>query len=364
MPTLYCVGLQPVASAPNSDVKDMSKLDIVLALTHQGFKPARDEFEIAWFPDGAHVISERMLLKGTKLYFLALLRRGEILERGAQYINHDGPVAYFRALLSLPDLTGVQSLRDQGPPSAAFEAAPTSCASAISRGSCAPTPVACGATADVSDTSSWTSLGAVIARSRSARHGISAVRAWTTTITSGWHPTRSRSMHWRRPSSLSATAAFIAGSGPRLQECRSSSLTDVVPSLSSKHGVTRTLCNAPVVPGHQELMHSSLNGAALIWISCQISAQHLAHNSARVLKRPPRHLAKTAGRVICRRRQSRQMFRHSGCCMLRAPPSTSQYLATGSVCEPLRRSSLFDLLRVALSPLQTARGVLAEHGHS
>lgn len=96
------------------ELKDMSQLGMVLALIAQGFTPARDGVWATWLLDGADEFCERMLLKGAKMYVLAWPRRHETLERGAQYITHDGPDAYFRALSTLTDVTGAQALRGEG----------------------------------------------------------------------------------------------------------------------------------------------------------------------------------------------------------------------------------------------------------
>lgn len=101
VPALYCLGFQPLARVPAmGELKCTSKLDMVLALIRHGFKPARAGMEMAWFPDDADEFCEHMLLRSTKPYFLSVHRREQILERGAQYIVHDGPAAYFTALLT------------------------------------------------------------------------------------------------------------------------------------------------------------------------------------------------------------------------------------------------------------------------
>lgn len=88
-----------------------SRLDIIRMLSKQGFTCASHPAPKAWYPDGPLCFTAS-IVGASKLYWLCLLLRDEIVARGAPCILHKAPAAYYKALLSLGDLSPFSSLQD------------------------------------------------------------------------------------------------------------------------------------------------------------------------------------------------------------------------------------------------------------
>lgn len=92
--------LQFTTVSPTTLLKS-STLDLLLALHREGFEPADDPQP--WSPATQNCYRLQSM-HGTKLYFIALLFRNEIIHRGAMCIFHRQPAKYYKLLLTLEKL--------------------------------------------------------------------------------------------------------------------------------------------------------------------------------------------------------------------------------------------------------------------
>lgn len=121
---LRCSELTPKVSVMECgrDSRKASKIDLLVALHRQGFTGGATLS--SWTPASGDKYSEAMAARGTKLYLVCLLRRDDILSRGASEILHRGPAKYYLSLLACPTLDMVQAIVSSGERSAvAFDVA-------------------------------------------------------------------------------------------------------------------------------------------------------------------------------------------------------------------------------------------------
>ena len=121
---LRCSALTPKVSVMECgrDSRKASKIDLLVALHRQGF--AGGATLSSWTPASGDKYSEAMAARGSKLYLICLLRRDDILSRGASEILHRGPAKYYLSLLACPSLDMVQAIVSSGERSAvAFDGA-------------------------------------------------------------------------------------------------------------------------------------------------------------------------------------------------------------------------------------------------
>lgn len=88
-----------------------SKLDLVRILMRQGFQASWSGDLKYWDAEAAAEFRAQALVSGSKLYFVALVLRDEILLRNG-IILHNGSAKYYRLLLLLKDLSVLSGLRD------------------------------------------------------------------------------------------------------------------------------------------------------------------------------------------------------------------------------------------------------------
>lgn len=89
-----------------------SKLDLVRILLRQGFQASWEALH--FWDDSAATPDEfnaRALVSGSKLYFVALVLRNEIVARSG-FILHNGSTKYYRLLLTLKDPSPLAALKD------------------------------------------------------------------------------------------------------------------------------------------------------------------------------------------------------------------------------------------------------------
>jgi hypothetical protein len=82
-------------------------LDLMLILHRQDFEPSDDPPRF-WSPATRNAYRLRSVLSGSKLYFVCLVLRDEIMNRGAEQILHNGSAKYYRLLLNLENLVALR----------------------------------------------------------------------------------------------------------------------------------------------------------------------------------------------------------------------------------------------------------------
>ena len=90
-----------------------SKLDLIRLLHSHGFRES-DEAPQCWSPESPLFYRSQAILTGSKLYFVCLVLRSQIFDKGAAYILHAAPSKYYRTLLTLKNLRAFHAIVDAG----------------------------------------------------------------------------------------------------------------------------------------------------------------------------------------------------------------------------------------------------------